>query len=58
MKNEIRKDPWELEDEYIDRRIAGEDIDINEYCNRAYLSEEEKQDLRMSLLGYEASQRC
>jgi hypothetical protein len=57
MVNEISKELWELEDEYIDRRISGEDIDIDDYCNKAALDEKERAELRDRLLGYEASQK-
>lgn len=57
MANELQKELWLLEDEYIDRRVAGEDIDIGDYCNRPYLTNEEKQELRERLRLYEISQK-
>ena len=57
MTNQTQKELGLLEDEYIDRRIAGEDIDIDEYCNRPYLTNEEKQELGERLRIYEASQK-
>jgi len=57
MTNETHKEVWVLEDEYIDRRMAGEEIDIDDYCNISNLAEEEKKELRERLLGYEASQK-
>ena len=56
MDNESRKELWELEDDYIDKRRAGEEVDINKYCDIPYLTAKQRQELRESLLEYEASQ--
>ena len=57
MSDESRKEVWMLEDEYINKRISGDEVDIDGYCNRPYLTAEDKQELRERLLGYEAAQK-
>ena len=56
MRNDERKEFWELKDEYIEKRRAGMVVHIQDYCNRPYLDSEEKQELREQLEEYEASQ--
>lgn len=57
MTGEIHEEIWSLEDEYIERRIAGEVINIDEYCSKPNLSAEMKKELRERLAEYEASQK-
>lgn len=58
MTNGIQNKIWILRDEYIDKTIAGESIDIDEFCNSSGLGEQEKSELWEILNEYEASQKA
>jgi hypothetical protein len=46
---------WKLRDEYIKRRRSRESVDIDDYCDRPYLTHEEQKELHDQLNEYEAA---
>lgn len=57
MINGGRKEVWELKDEYIEKRRAGEVVHMQDYYNKPYFGREERQELREQLEEYEAAQK-
>jgi hypothetical protein len=58
MTKEISKEIWVLRDQYIDKRIEGEEIDIEVFCDMSGLDENDRNELHEILLEYEASQKA